>query len=199
MPEPIIPMLGDVELRTIQHITTLERRSLVEHPIPGMAGSAFQDMGRPATFINLSGILYGEQSRADLEKLRGKFQAAEPLSFAADITTATEITDVLIEDLRVVAVAGRPGTFVYQILLRESQPPSPAANPLATVNAGIASEAQGLLDQAVALTSVLDTLQNIPDIGNPTEPLTGMLEEFGSIIGGLSGVVGPLTDLFARP
>lgn len=199
MPEPIIPMLGDVELRTIQHVTTLERRSLVEHPIPGMAGSAFQDMGRPATCIKLSGILYGEQSRADLEKLRGKFQAAEPLSFTADITTATQITDVLIEDLHVVEVAGRPNTFVYRILLRESPPPPPAANPLGTVNTDIADAAQGIFDEAVALTDVIDTLQSIPDFGDPTEPLTGMLDKFGTIIGGLSDVVSPLKGLFARP
>ena len=47
MPEPITPMLGDVELRTIQHITTFEQRALVEHRVPGMGGSAFQDLGRP--------------------------------------------------------------------------------------------------------------------------------------------------------
>src|SRR5215207_8817040 len=105
MATPVIPMLGDVELRTIQHITTLERRALVEHRVPGMTGSAFQDLGRPSARVQLEGVLFGEEAGADLEKLRTKFQSAEPVSFAADISTATQIVDVLIEDLRVVELA----------------------------------------------------------------------------------------------
>jgi len=106
MPESITPMLGDIELRTVQNIATVERRALVEHRVPGMVGSAFQDVGRPSTSIKLEGILFGEESRTGLESLRTKFQAAEPVSFTADIATATDIVDVLIEDLRVVEVAG---------------------------------------------------------------------------------------------
>src|SRR4029453_5277630 len=106
MPDPVAPMLGDVELRTIQRISTVEQRALVEHNVPGMAGSAFQDLGRAATRVKIAGALFGAAARAAPEKLRTTFKAAEPVSFAADITTATEIVDVLIEDLQVIEQAG---------------------------------------------------------------------------------------------
>ena len=197
MAEPITPMLGDVELRTVQNIATVERRALVEHRVPGMAGSAFQDLGRPSTSIKLEGILFGDESRTKLEGLRGKFQAAEPVSFAADIATATEIVDVLIEDLRVVEVAGRPGTFLYQILLRESPPPPPPVDPLAGLNADILGDAQDLFDQAAGLADVLNTLGNVPSFGDPTEPLGGILDQFESVTGGMSSTLSPLEELFA--
>ena len=197
MPEPITPMLGDVELRTVQNIATVERRALVEHRVPGMAGSAFQDLGRPSTSITLEGILFGEESRAGLESLRTKFQAAEPVSFTADITTATEIVDVLIEDLRVVEVAGRPGTFLYQIVLRESPPPPPPVDLLAGLNADILGDAQGLFDQATGLANVLNTLGNVPSFGDPTEPLNGILDSFGAATGDLPAALAPLEELFA--
>jgi DNA circularisation protein N-terminus len=197
MPEPITPMLGDVELRTVQNIATVERRALVEHRVPGMAGSAFQDLGRPSTSITLDGILFGEASRAGLESLRAKFQAAEPVSFTADIATATEIVDVLIEDLRVVEVAGRPDTFLYQILLRESPPPPPPADPLSALNADILGDAQDLFDQATGLADVLNTLGNVPSFGDPTEQLSGLLNEFESVTVGMKGMLNPLGELFA--
>ena len=197
MADPITPMLGDVELRTIQHITTLERRALVEHRVPGMAGSAFQDLGRSSACVKLEGVLFGDEARAGLEKLRQKFQAAEPLSFTADITTATEIADVLIEDLRVVEVAGRPNTFLYHVVLRESPPPPPPVDPLAAVNAGILADARDLFDQAAGLADVLNTLGNVPNFGDPTEPLSGILDSFGAATGGLPAALAPLEELFA--
>ena len=197
MADPITPMLGDLELRTIQHITTLEQRALVEHRVPGMAGSAFQDLGRSAARIQLSGILFGEEARAGLERLREKFQAAEPLSFAADITTATAIAEVLIEDLRVIELAGRPNTFGYTIVLRESPPPPPPLDPLAGLNTDILGDAQDLFDQAVGLMDVLNDLGSVPDFGDPTAPLNSLFDSFSTISGGLPSVLGPLEDLFA--
>jgi hypothetical protein len=197
MPDPIIPMLGDVELRTVQNVTTLERRSLVEHAVPGMAGSAFQDLGRSSVCLKLEGVLFGEQARANLDKLRSMFQAAEPVSFAADITTATQIVDVLIEDLRVREVAGRPNTFVYAIVLRESPPPPPPPDPLGGVNTDILGQAQGLFEQATSLASVVGALTSIPSFGDPTVPLGHVLDSFADVTSGLTGTLSPLGDLFA--
>ena len=197
MPESITPMLGDIELRTVQNIATVERRALVEHRVPGMVGSAFQDLGRPSTSIKLEGILFGEESRTGLESLRTKFQAAEPVSFTADIATATDIVDVLIEDLRVVEVAGRPDTFMYQIVLRESPPPPPPLDPLAALNADILGDAQDLFDQAAGLADVLNTLRNVPSFGDPTEQIGGILDQFRSATGGMSDTLSPLGEMFA--
>ena len=199
MAEPIIPMLGDIELRTIQQIKTLERRALVEHRAPGMAGSVFQDLGRFATAVKLTGILFGENARTALETLRQKFQAAEPLSFTADITTATAIVDVLIDDLRVVEVAGRPNTFFYQIILRESPPPPPPPDPLAGVNTGILGDAQNLFDQALGLADAVNTLDDIPDFGNPTAPLLSLVDGFEAATTALPGLLESLTTLLGEP
>lgn len=199
MPEPITPMLGDIELRSIQNIATVERRDLVEHRVPGMAGSTFQNMGRAATCVKLVGVLFGEEAKTNLETLRGKFHDGEPLSFTADITTATEITDVLIEDFHVVEAAGRPNTFVYEIVLRESPPPPPPADPLGGVEAGILGDAQGLFDQAVGVSDVLDTLASAPDFGDPTEPLSSILDGVSEVTSGLGESAQQLADLFAEP
>ena len=196
MPEPITPMLGDVELRTIQHLTTLERRALVEHRVPGMAGSVFQDLGRPSSSLRLEGVLFGDDARAALEKLRQKFQAAEPVSFAADITTATQIVDVLIEDLQVAELAGRPNTFLYAIVLRESPPAPPAPDPFGALATDILGDAQGLVDQATSVVEVVGVLGSVPSFGDPTEPLGNLLDTFGDVTGGLSGALSPLGDLF---
>jgi hypothetical protein len=198
MPDPVTPMLGDVELRTIQRIATVEQRTLVEHSVPGMEGSAFQDLGRAATRVQINGVLFGTDARSDLEKLRTKFKAAEAVSFAADITTATEIVDVLIEDLQVVEVAGRPNTFNYSLVLRESPPPPPPVDPLGGLNTDLLGQAQGLFDQAVGMMDVLNQLGNVPDFGDPTVPLGSMLDSVGSITGGLPAALGPLGELFGQ-
>jgi DNA circularisation protein N-terminus len=198
MPDPVTPILGDVELRTIQRIATVEQRTLVEHNVPGMAGSAFQDLGRAATRVQINGVLFGADARSDLEKLRTKFKAAEAVSFAADITTATEIVDVLIEDLQVVEAAGRPNTFNYMLLLRESPPPPPPPDPLAGLNTGILGDAQGLFDQAVGVMDALNRLGSVPDFGDPTVPLGNIVDSVGSITGVLPAVLGPLGELFSQ-
>ena len=131
-------------------------------------------------------------------KLRTKFKAAEPVSFAADITTATEIVDVLIEDLRVVGVAGRPNMFSYALVLRESPPPPPPPDPLGGLNTDILGDAQGLFDHAVGMMDVLNQLGSVPDFGDPTVPLGSMLDSVGTITSGLPAVLGPLGELFSQ-
>jgi hypothetical protein len=191
-------MLGDIELRTVQHIESVERRALVEHRVPGMAGSIFQDLGRSAACIQITGILFGAEARSKLETLRQKFQAAEPISFTADIATATQIVDVLIADLRVMEAAGRPQTFVYDIILRESPPPPPPLDPLSGLNTDILGDAQGLFDEALGLADVLDQLGRIPNFCDPTIPLTNILSGVESAVEELGNLPSMLNDLFGE-
>lgn len=136
----VIPMLAEIELKTIQEMSTTEDRALAEYKIPGMDGSVFQNLGRKPTKISFSGILYGEKAKEDLEKLRTKFKAGESVSFAADITTATDISQVLIEELKVNEVAGKPDHFRYSVILRECTPPPPPATNIAQQQAVEAGE-----------------------------------------------------------
>lgn len=121
----VIPMLAEIELKTIQEISTTEGRALAKHKIPGMDGYVFQNLGRKPTKVMFSGILYGEKAKEDLEKLWTKFKAGEPVSFVADITTTTDISQVLIEDLKMNEVAGKPDQFRYSAVLRECPSPPP--------------------------------------------------------------------------
>jgi hypothetical protein len=199
MTEPVTPMLGDVELRAVQQIATAERRALVEHRVPGMAGNVFQDLGRSAARVALRGVLFSDTARDDLEGLRQRFHAGEPLSFTADITTATQIVDVLIEELRVVEVAGRPGTFTYDLVLRESPPPPPQEPALGGVDAGILGDAQASFGQALALADVVTSLGDTPDFGDPTAPLSGLLDRFAKVTEALPGLLTSLTDEVGAP
>jgi hypothetical protein len=189
-------MLGDVELRTIQRIATVEQRAWSSTTCRAWP-QRLPGPGRTATRVHIDGVLFGADARTELEKLRTKVR--RPIvSFAADITTATEIVDVLIEDLQVVEVAGRPNTFSYALVLRESPPPPPPADPLGGLNTDILGDAQGLFDQAVGVMDALNQLGSVPDFGDPTVPLSSMLDSVGTITSGLPAVLGPLGDLFSQ-
>ena len=51
-------MLGSFELQGIEWIESSERRALVEHRVPGLAGSYFQDLGTAPNLIVITGSNY---------------------------------------------------------------------------------------------------------------------------------------------
>ncbi|MCZ7627052.1 MAG: OmpA family protein [Candidatus Methylomirabilis sp.] len=67
--------------------------------------------------------MIGEEVADALKKLRDKFRAAEPVSFVADIATATKVDKVLIEEMGIRDLAGKPERFEYALTLREFIPP----------------------------------------------------------------------------
>lgn len=117
------PMLGDIELEHVQKIEVDGDQVLVQHGVPALEGDFFQGLGRRATQISLAGVLTGPEAGEGLNTLRDKFRAAEPVSFVADITTATRVDQVLIEEMGVRELAGKPERFEYAFTLREFIPP----------------------------------------------------------------------------
>jgi hypothetical protein len=117
------PMLDELELPQVQVIDTGEHRDWVEHQPPGMAGSIFEDLGRDPTDFLLHGVAVGPESLGFVERLDGLFRAGQPVSFVADITTATQIDQVVIEDLAIREVAGKPERYEYALTLHEFVPP----------------------------------------------------------------------------
>jgi hypothetical protein len=117
------PMLSDLELEMVEEVESDQDRVLAQHPVPGLEGDFLQELGRRATTITLSGVLAGEEVGDELGALREKFLAAEPVPFVADIATATRVDDVLIEEMGVRELAGRPELFEYAFTLREFIPP----------------------------------------------------------------------------
>lgn len=118
------PMLGDLELQQVQEIELAGDRVLARHRVPGLEGDFLQGLGRRGSRIVVCGVLSGAESGEKLGELREKFRAAEPVSFVSDVATATRVEGVVIEEMEVREVAGRPERFAYSFVLREyTEPP----------------------------------------------------------------------------
>lgn len=142
------PMLDDIELPQVQEIAALERRVLVEHKPPGMAGSLLQNLGRRPTRLTLWGVATGPEALEFIQKLDDKFRAATPVPFIADIVKDAEIEQMLIEDLKLQDLAGKPERFAYVLTLREFiEPVEPEEATL--LDGSILDEAQNLMDGLV--------------------------------------------------
>lgn len=151
------PMLDDLELTQVQEIATLERRVLAEHKPPGMSGSLLQDMGRRPTRLALWGVAAGPEARGFVEDLDEKFRAAAPVPFVADIVADAEIEQVVIEDLRVQDLAGKPERFAYVLTLREFIVPVEPED-TSPLDAAIAGDALNLMDNLLNSFEIVERL-----------------------------------------
>ena len=188
------PMLGDFALDGIEYIESSESRALAEHRVPGLAGNYFQDMGAVANTIVIAGTKSGDEARDDfLNGIRTIFNKGEQTTFVADINTATDITDVIIEDLDVAEVGGSANSFRYQLKLRKyTKPPEPPKTSL--LDTGILGDAMNMLDAL----NVLDALSSFSDLGDPTGPIRGALDNLVGTTGGLDEAVGSIRDLLTQ-
>jgi hypothetical protein len=192
----LIPMLGDFELPRVTRLETLEARDFLELPIPGRAGSLFQDLNRRPTRIVIEGSVFGEQTGLDfLSTVREKYLAGEPLTFTSDIATGTEIQYVLMQQLHVQAEASAPDQIDYAVWLAECPPPPPPGGVLDGIDAGLLDAASAMLDTAMGALDALAALGSVPELSDPTRPLAGIVEATGSAIAQLGDVGAGLRDL----
>ncbi|GJH28944.1 hypothetical protein [Caballeronia novacaledonica] len=112
-------MLDKLELPLVQDITTHDRRVLVEHKPPGMAGSLVQNLGREGEHIVISGVATGPDALATTQQLDDLFRSGAPVPFLADIVADADLQLVLVEDLHLKDLAGKPQRFAYTLTLRE--------------------------------------------------------------------------------
>jgi hypothetical protein len=188
------PVLGGWEIPHIATIGSVEQRSFTELAVPGKSASLFQDLASTPTRIVIGGSLFGDEDRDDfLQQVRDKFRAGDPVTFVADITTATEIQYVVIETLRFEQSASRPDEIEFLIALRESPPPPPP--PSASLDDGLVDQAGAFQDSVTGALNAIDGV-GVPNFGDPTPPLKGTLDGAKSALGGLASVPGKLTDLF---
>jgi outer membrane protein OmpA-like peptidoglycan-associated protein len=123
---PAKPMLDQLELQQVQKIEAEENEAVSRHRVPGLEGDFLQDLGRRAVRITLNGVLTGAEAADGLKHLREKFAKAEPVPFVADIATATTVSQVLVEEMNVRELAGKPERFEYALSVREFiAPPQP--------------------------------------------------------------------------
>ncbi|SEE84891.1 DNA circularisation protein N-terminus [Rhizobiales bacterium GAS191] len=118
-------MLDIFALPLVQTIDGTESEALEEHSVPALEGDFLQDLGRRAARIKLAGMLTGADAGSNLKTLRDKYRAAAPVSFVADIATATKVDKVLIEALGIREIAGRPERFELSMDLVEYIPAPP--------------------------------------------------------------------------
>jgi hypothetical protein len=188
------PVLGGWEIPHISSIGSLEQRAFAELEVPGKTASLFQDLAATPTRIVITGSLYGDEDRDSfLEEVRTKFRAGEPVTFVADILTATEVQYVVIETLRFEQSAESPDEIEYLIAVRESPPPPPPPGP--SLDDSLLDEAGAFADSVTGALAAIEGV-SVPDFGDPTPPLQGTLDGLNEALGGLSEVPGQLTDLF---
>lgn len=192
------PVLGDWVIPRIQVMETLEVRSFAELPRAGSHGSLFHDLAGEPTRILVAGSLHGDEARETaLTEVRERFRSGEPLTFVADIVTATEVQYVLIEELRVAERSSSPDETDYRLVLVESPPPPPPPDPLAGLDSSLLDEAAGLVDDVTGALEAIDAL-SVPDLADPTTGLRDVLDGTARALGALEGAAGPLADLFGE-
>ena len=153
----IRPMLDDLELPLVQEITTQDQRMLAEHKPPGMSGSLLQNLGRQPMRVSLRGVATGPGALATAQRLHEKFRAAKPVPFTADIVADARLDLVLIEDLHIEDLAGRPQRFAYVLTLREFiKPVAPA--PATGLGTDILGDAANRLGKVLAAAAALQGL-----------------------------------------
>jgi hypothetical protein len=146
-------MLDSLELPLVQEIRTVERRTLAEHKPPGMEGSLLQNLGRRPLHATLWGIAAGPDAPQFVQDLNDKFTAAKPVPFTADVVADAAIDNVVIQDLKVRELAGKPQCFIYLLTLRESIEPIEPED-TSGLDAGILDDASALMDQVVSAVNI---------------------------------------------
>ena len=141
-------MLDKLELPQVQEIATIEKRVVAEHKPPGMAGSLLQNLGRRPTRLALWGVASGPDALKFVEALGAQFRDAQPLPFTADIIADAALDQVVIDDLRVQELAGRPQRYAYVLTLREFIKPVEPAD-TSGLDTSILDDAKGLVDGLV--------------------------------------------------
>jgi hypothetical protein len=111
------------EIRNVSNIAVSARRAIVEHKIPGLAGSVLQDMGKEPIRISFEGDFYGEKVKDSMQVLWTKFKDGKPVPFSSDISGITDVAQVMIEEFSLADVSGSPNRFHYSMALCEYVPP----------------------------------------------------------------------------
>jgi outer membrane protein OmpA-like peptidoglycan-associated protein len=169
---PAKPMLGGIELQQVQEIDGGQTEIFNQHRVPALEGDFHQDLGRRAVRIRVNGILAGPKAADNMVTLRTKFHAAAPLPFVADIATATKVNQMLIEEMGVREIAGKPNRIEYALTLVEFigaakakkqaspiRPPAPKLN-TGALRVAVTAGGQPRLDNNHAVVMVEQADQN---------------------------------------
>jgi hypothetical protein len=183
----------------IERIETLEERRIARLPVPGLLGDIQQDLGAASLTVEICGSLQGDEARDDfLQSLRESFRAGDPVSFAADITNAAELDQVLIDELLLEEVNDAADSFHYRIVLREYvEPPSPSPpSPVDDLGADLGADLDGLASVGLDGLNLPDVLGGLPDISNPVPALQPALSAVQSGTAQVPALLNGLKSVF---
>jgi len=186
--------LAGIQLKRIHKIATQEQAAFVYHRIPGLEGAVAQDLGRASVRLQIEGIFYGAEAVADMEELRKVYQQRRPVDFLADIVGRAYFGQVILDSFEVFQLARDPDQFSYTLTLVEYVAPPQPTTATASVDAAIQADAQAFMDVA----TLPDALQtgSIPEITDPTTPLTGAVSQMQAVTGELDQVTQGIAGLF---
>lgn len=203
-----IPMIDDLALEYVARARQSIRQRIVPLAVAGLDGEVQQVLGRASHQIELAGVIVGEDAADKLGALQKKAASGEESDFTADITTALELSKVIVVAADFEEQAGRPGYFDYRLILHESPPlPPPAelaslgglagadlgfdADILTHIQDDIANRAGELQNAIETVSDTLDTLQSLAGLGDLSlsNPLTPMSEEAGKLGSSGAGAV----------
>jgi hypothetical protein len=202
-----IPLLGDIALDAVQHVEHALDGGFVSTPIAGLEGELQQRAARGSHRILLRGTLFGDGAADALGKLQGAAAAGDELAFSADITTALDLQQVVVEAFQAAEDGGRAGTWTYEIVVTESPSLPPPAELSAFGGLGdfglgdlgvdlgvlddIASAADDIAGAVDSALDVVDQLSSLADLGSLGD-LGGLLEPLGRQADGVQAAGGGL-------
>jgi hypothetical protein len=165
-------MLDDLELPQVQELTTYDRRTISELKPPGMAGSVLQNLGRRPLRIVLWGVATGPGAQAIAQKLDRKFRAGKPVPFTGDIVADARLDVVLIEDLRLQELAGKPQRYSYLLTLREYIKP---VAPGPATESGVDTDILG--DAVNRVKNIADGIELVQTLATGLEPFVARFSD----------------------
>lgn len=194
----IKPMLDSWPIDNIEEIEILEARNFAEHDIVGKKGSGFQDMGGQPARIRIIGSVWGDEAREKfLKEIRDRYYAGAPVTFVADIVSATSVQYVVIESLYFSESARHPEQIDYTMLLSESPPPPPPPNPFGAIDTGLLDQAGSFLDSITGALDALDMLGSLPNLSNPAPALAKALDGVTAATKDIGSLGAPLGKLLS--
>lgn len=216
-----IPLLGDISLASVQRIAHALDTGYSDLAIAGLAGSVQERSGRTSHRIAIAGLLFGDSGADELAALQAAAAEGAELTFAADITTALEIQQVVIRSFHATELAGEPGRYAYELELAESPPLPPPAelsgfgglddfglgdlgfDPGALGDmlgdvAQLAGEIAGAVDDALAVVNALSALSNLDglSLGEFMAPIDKPVAAVGEIAKNFEAATSSLLEAF---
>lgn len=190
--------IGGINLSRIHKITTLEQADFASHRVPGLEGNIVQNMGRNSVRLRIEGIHYGSEAKENLEALREIYKARQEIDFLADIVGEAYFSEVIIETFEVSQQAHEPDQYSFVLTVAEYVPPPEPLSDFGLdvpgVDELIALEALDFMD----LVQLPDLLGSVPEISDPTIPLSGLIDQVKGPLESLDAIQNDINELFGE-